>query len=61
MKVPSDLCSGSCQGKWENCPSPMVCGLSNPEIDDKGFLDAIVFMLSMVGLIVVCFLVVVWL
>jgi len=61
MKVPSDLCSGSCQGKWEKCPHPMVCGLSNPELEEAGFLSSIVFMLSMIGLIVVCAGVLIWL
>jgi hypothetical protein len=58
--VPNDMCSGSCQGKIENCPSPMVCGLANPEAESE-IIKAIVFMLSMVGLIVFCFLVLIWL
>ena len=61
MKVPSDLCNGSCQNKLENCPHPMVCGLSNPELEETGFLNSIVFMLSMIGLIVFCVGVLAWL
>lgn len=59
--IPNEMCSGSCGGKKENCPVPQACGWPEHEDGDKGFLNAIVFMLSMVGLIVFCFLVLIWL
>jgi len=59
--IPKEMCSGSCGGKKENCPAPQACGWPEYEDGDKGFLNSIVFMLTMIGLIAVCFGVLVWL
>jgi hypothetical protein len=56
------MCSGSCGGKRENCPAPQACGW--PEETTKvenDIVAAVKFMLAMIGLIVFCFGVVVWL
>ena len=60
--IPNDMCSGSCGGKRENCPAPQACGW--PEETTKvenDIVAAVKFMLAMIGLIVFCFGVVVWL
>jgi hypothetical protein len=58
--IPSDMCSGSCNGKRENCPSPQACGWPKYEDKDKGFLRSIVFILMMLGLIIFCVGVLTW-
>jgi hypothetical protein len=59
--APKEMCSGTCGGKRENCPAPQACGWPDPEGDDKGFLDVIVFVLAVVSLVVLCFGVMIWL
>lgn len=58
--IPTDMCSGTCAGKKENCPCPQACGWPDPEGEDK-FLNAVVFVLGMLSLVVLCFGVMVWL
>jgi len=58
---PTDLCSGTCEGKRENCPVPMACGW--PEEDSLGAkaLNLIITALVVIGLVVTCAAVLVWL
>jgi len=55
------MCSGSCGGKRENCPVPVACGWPEHEDGDKKFLNSVVFMLTMIGLIIFCAGVLAWL
>lgn len=57
----TDLCSGSCGGKRENCPVPMACGW--PEEEDLGTkaINLVVTALVVIGLVVACGAVLVWL
>lgn len=59
--TPNDMCSGSCGGKRENCPVPVACGWPEHEDGDKKFLNSVVFMLTMIGLIIFCARVLAWL
>jgi len=59
--IPKEMCSGTCAGKRENCPCPMACGWPDPEGEDKGFRDAVVFVLATLSLVVLCFGVMIWL
>lgn len=61
MKPPTDLCSGTCGGKRENCPVPMACGW--PEEDALGAksLNLLGTALVVIGLLVFCGGVFVWL
>jgi len=60
--IPSDMCSGSCNGKRENCPAPQACGWSDEvaKVEHRMlryFIDALVC----IGLIVFCAGVLAWL
>ena len=58
--TPSDMCSGSCKGKRENCPCPTACGW--PEDDfDAATLRTVLGLLTAIGLVIFCFGVAVWL
>lgn len=59
--LPSDMCSGTCGGKLENCPAPQACGWPEYEDEDNGFRDAVVFVLAVLSLVVLCFGVMIWL
>ena len=60
MKVPSDLCSGSCNGDKANCPYPFVCGIANVKFENK-MLHHFIGVLVCIGLIVFCVGVLAWL
>lgn len=60
MKPPSDLCSGSCKGRRENCPCPQACGWPDYEFDDKQTMKYIVWIITCIGLIVFCTGVLLW-
>ena len=60
--IPSDMCSGSCGGKRENCPVPMACGWPEEvtRFENK-MLRYLIGALVCIGLIVFCARVLAWL
>lgn len=62
MKVPTDLCSGSCNGDSANCPYPFVCGISPANVEtERKMLRYLIGALTCIGLVVFCAGVITWL
>jgi hypothetical protein len=62
MKVPNELCSGSCGGVAKNCPYPFVCGISSADVEaENKMLRHLVGALVCIGLVVFCAGIIAWL
>jgi len=61
MKVPSDLCGGSCKGKTSNCPFPFVCGIAPANIEnERKVLRNLLALIIIAGLVIFFLGLMVW-
>jgi hypothetical protein len=58
--TPSDMCSGSCGGKRENCPVPMACGWPEYDKSTNEVLRVLLALIIIAGLVIFFLGLMVW-